>query len=151
MRSTRDVRLTAMDTTLRALADPTRLRVLALLVGGEVCVCHLHDTLDVPQPKASRHLAYLRRAGLVETRKDGLWVYYRLANSTDPVLRSLVHTAIHCAGHLDTVVRDRHKLEEATGRSVASPAAKLACCPPLSRVSPRARRRPGLPRDAADL
>jgi ArsR family transcriptional regulator len=147
-----------MDATLRALADPTRLRVLALLVGGEVCVCHLHDTLDVPQPKASRHLAYLRRAGLVETRKDGLWVYYRLADSPDPVLRSLVHTAIHCAGHLDTVARDRQKLEDATGRGVEAPgrgvaaaAAKLACCPPLSRVRPRARRRPGLPRDTAGL
>jgi ArsR family transcriptional regulator, arsenate/arsenite/antimonite-responsive transcriptional repressor len=68
-----------IDHVFRALADPTRLRILQLLSQGELCVCDIVDGLDVPQPKASRHLAYLRRAGLVLARKEGLWSYYRLA------------------------------------------------------------------------
>jgi ArsR family transcriptional regulator len=68
-----------VDFVFRALADQTRLRILQLLSGGELCVCDIVAHLDVPQPKASRHLAYLRRAGLVLARKEGLWSYYRLA------------------------------------------------------------------------
>lgn len=63
----------------RALADRTRLRILFLLLKGELCVCHIVDTLRVPQPTASRHLAYLRRCGLVLCRREGQWCYYRLA------------------------------------------------------------------------
>src|SRR2546422_3537331 len=81
--------LTGMETLFKALADPTRLRILGLLLTGEVCVCHIHESLRIPQPKASRHLAYLRRSGLVETRRDGLWVHYRLPASLDPVLGTL--------------------------------------------------------------
>ena len=71
--------LLKMETLFKALADATRLRILGLLLTGEVCVCDIHESLKIPQPKASRHLAYLRRSGLVETRRDGLWVHYRLA------------------------------------------------------------------------
>lgn len=67
-----------IDTIFRALSDRTRLRILNLLRGGELCVCDLVAVLDVPQPTASRHLAYLRKAGLVLARKEGLWHYYRL-------------------------------------------------------------------------
>jgi ArsR family transcriptional regulator, arsenate/arsenite/antimonite-responsive transcriptional repressor len=70
-----------LQTIFRALSDRTRLRILNLLRGGELCVCHLVSVLDVPQPTASRHLSYLRRAGLVVARKDGLWSYYRLASA----------------------------------------------------------------------
>ena len=73
--------LSELDRLFKALADPTRLRILGLLLTGEVCVCHIHESLRIPQPKASRHLAYLRRAGLVDTRRDGLWIHYRLAVS----------------------------------------------------------------------
>jgi len=62
----------------RALADPTRLRILHLLLGGELCVGDLVALLRQPQPTASRHLAYLRRVGLVRVRKDGLWSFYAL-------------------------------------------------------------------------
>ena len=127
-RAKRDSRLIAMDHVLRALADPTRLRMVALLVGGEVCVCHIHDALKIAQPTASRHLAYLRHAGLVETRKDGLWVHYRLASLPDAVLRTLVDAAIHCAGHLDTVAADRKRLEHATGCCVQGTVPEIACC-----------------------
>ena len=66
-------RLTALETLFKALADDTRLRILALLQAGEICVCDIHGTLGLPQPTVSRHLAYLRKAGLVQGRKDGLW------------------------------------------------------------------------------
>src|SRR5437867_396847 len=67
------------DRLFRALADPTRLRILHLLQGGELCVGDLVKVLDVPQPTASRHLAYLRRARLVSVGKRGLWCFYALA------------------------------------------------------------------------
>lgn len=62
----------------RALADPTRLRLLNLISGREVCVCYFVEILRLRQPKVSRHLAYLRRAGLVASRRDGKWMHYRL-------------------------------------------------------------------------
>jgi ArsR family transcriptional regulator, arsenate/arsenite/antimonite-responsive transcriptional repressor len=68
-----------IDVMFRAFSDRTRLRILSMLRDGELCVCHIVNVLGVPQPKASRHLAYLRRAGLVTTRKQGLWSYYSLA------------------------------------------------------------------------
>lgn len=61
-----------------ALADPTRLRLLNLMNGREVCVCYFVEILNQGQPKISRHLAYLRRAGIVEARKDGKWMHYRM-------------------------------------------------------------------------
>ena len=81
--------LADMETLFKALADATRLRILGLLLTGEVCVCDIHESLKIPQPKASRHLAYLRRAGLVETRREGLWVHYRLGKLGDPVLAAI--------------------------------------------------------------
>ena len=66
------------DRVFRALADLTRLRILNLLRRGEVCVCDLVCVLKSPQPTVSRHLAYLRRAGLVTARKEGIWAYYQL-------------------------------------------------------------------------
>ena len=62
-----------------ALSDGTRLRLLNLLNGREVCVCHFAEVLGQSQPKISRHLAYLRRAGLVEARRAGKWMHYRIA------------------------------------------------------------------------
>lgn len=62
-----------------ALADPMRRRILAmLLTRDERCVCHLHEALDAPQPKISRHLAVLREAGLVLARREGVWMHYRI-------------------------------------------------------------------------
>src|ERR1700730_2054996 len=90
-----------MERLFRALADSTRLRILGLLLTGEVCVCHIHESLRIPQSKASRHLAYLRRAGLVETRRDGLWVHYRMAGVAGTVLGAISK----CASHSFTDVR----------------------------------------------
>ena len=74
----------------RALSDPTRLRLLQLLTGGELCVCDLMGVLRIPQAKTSRHLGYLKRAGLVVSRKDGLWSYYSLARPRDAVHRKIL-------------------------------------------------------------
>ncbi len=74
----------------KALSDPTRLRLLNLLAGGEICVCDLHDTLGVEQPKVSRHLARMKRAGLVDTRREGKWMHYRWARHGDPLVRHVL-------------------------------------------------------------
>lgn len=139
-----DRELQAVDRTLKALADPTRLRIVGLLRHGEVCVCHIHETLGISQPKASRHLAYLRRSGLVDAEKRGLWVHYRLAEPPSPVARALLDAAQRCAGHLATAKRDATRLAARTGCCLAPPGA-LACesCAPAPESRPLARR--GLP------
>jgi ArsR family transcriptional regulator len=67
----------------RALADPTRLRIINLLGEQEVCVCFFVEILKTNQPKVSRHLAYLRRAGIVAARREGIWMHYRLSTPKD--------------------------------------------------------------------
>jgi ArsR family transcriptional regulator len=68
----------------RALGDETRLRIVALLSHGELCVCHIQDALELPQPNVSRQLGILRAAGVVEDRREGTWVYYRLLHQEHP-------------------------------------------------------------------
>ena len=78
----------------KALGDETRVRIIALLAHGELCVCHVEAALSLSQPNASRHLSILRAAEVVETRRQGNWIYYRLARQQDLArkaqLRSLV-------------------------------------------------------------
>jgi ArsR family transcriptional regulator, arsenate/arsenite/antimonite-responsive transcriptional repressor len=107
--------LDAMATVFQALGDPTRLRILGLLLTGEICVCHIHESLRIPQPKASRHLAYLRRAGLVHARRDGLWVYYRLAEPDDSAVSAIRHAVTHALGRVDTVRTDTNRLRKKNG------------------------------------
>lgn len=85
-----------VDALYRAFADKTRLRILHMLLGGELCVCHIVDVLEVPQPKASRHLAYLRKAGLVLARREGRWSYYRLASAKSKLHQALLDSLSHC-------------------------------------------------------
>lgn len=68
----------------KALADQTRLRLINLIGDDEVCVCFFVEVLKINQPKISRHLAYLRRAGVVSSRRDGKWIHYRLVEPPDP-------------------------------------------------------------------
>ncbi len=105
-----DARLESLETVFKALADRTRLRILGLLRTDEICVCHIHESLGVPQPTISRHLAYLRNSGLVIARKDGLWVHYRLADVDDAVVRTLLDAVGHALGHLDSGRRDHKRL-----------------------------------------
>jgi ArsR family transcriptional regulator len=118
-----DADLRDLDRVLKALADPTRVRIVGLLNGGGVCVCHIHETLNISQPKASRHLAYLRRAGLVEREKRGLWAYYRLAGRQDGLSQPVIDAIQHCAAHMTTVKRDAARLEKKIGCTVVAPPA----------------------------
>ena len=119
-----------MEIVFKALADATRLRILGLLLTGEVCVCDIHESLKIPQPKASRHLAYLRNAGLVDTRRDGLWIHYRLGTLPDPVLAAIGDAVRHALTHVDSVRRDAERLQKRTGCCVPGPhdVAGVACC-----------------------
>jgi ArsR family transcriptional regulator len=123
-----DNREIALENLFKALADRTRLRILGLLSAGEVCVCDLHDSLGEPQPKVSRHLAYLRRTGLVSARKDGLWVHYRLAGIEDPLIRAALEAATHAVTHLKTSERDRRRLAARVPGTPAGEAALQGCC-----------------------
>jgi ArsR family transcriptional regulator len=119
-----------MEGLFKALADETRLRILGLLLTGEVCVCNIHESLKIPQPKASRHLAYLRRSGLVETRRDGLWIHYRMGKLADPVLAAIGDAVRHALTHIDTVRRDAERLQKTTGCCVPTPGdvTGVSCC-----------------------
>ena len=122
--------LATIEKLLQALGDRTRLRILGLLVTGEVCVCHIHESLRVSQPKVSRHLAYLRRAGLVETRREGLWVYYRLAKSADPLILTIRDVVAHTLAHVPGIRRDAERLQKKNGCCVPEAAASsiFQCC-----------------------
>ena len=128
--------LIELETLFKALADTTRLRILNLLLAGEVCVCDIHDTLGIPQPKASRHLAYLRVSGLVDARKDGQWVHYRLSDSTDPIVSVIRDAVTHALGHMDAAKKDAAKLEKRTGCCVPETKARrgLPCCAASARA-----------------
>jgi ArsR family transcriptional regulator, arsenate/arsenite/antimonite-responsive transcriptional repressor len=104
--------LNRVDSMFRAFSDRTRLRILNLLREGEVCVCDLQAVLGAPQPKVSRHLAYLRRAGLVDVRREGKWMHYKLA----PTPHKTVLDAI-----LDAIADDRQMRRDRL-------ALERACC-----------------------
>jgi ArsR family transcriptional regulator, arsenate/arsenite/antimonite-responsive transcriptional repressor len=74
----------SMELLFKALADRTRLRLLHLMGDEEVCVCFFVEVLRTNQPKISRHLAYLRRAGVVSARREGKWMHYRIVEPPDP-------------------------------------------------------------------
>jgi ArsR family transcriptional regulator len=110
-----DAPFDGMDTLFKALADTTRLRILGLLLAGEVCVCHIHEALRISQPKASRHLAYLRRAGLVQARRSGTWMHYRLAPSSDATAGAIYLAVTHALRRHAVVRKDLARLDKLTG------------------------------------
>jgi ArsR family transcriptional regulator, arsenate/arsenite/antimonite-responsive transcriptional repressor len=110
-----------VDLMFRAFSDRTRLRLLHLLRGGEMCVCDLTAILDAPQPKVSRHLAYLRRTGLVLARKDGLWSHYRLTPPKSAFHKKLLECLENCFQDVPELAADaqlRGKIKRQ----------KAACC-----------------------
>jgi ArsR family transcriptional regulator len=100
-----------------ALADPTRLRLLNLMDGREVCVCYFVEILKQGQPKISRHLAYLRRAGIVEARREGKWMHYRIEPPEDAGAASILKETLASLKRSDEMQSDLERL----GR---------ACCEP---------------------
>jgi ArsR family transcriptional regulator len=118
-----------LDVMFRAFSDRTRLRILYLLQGGECCVGNIVDILDIEQPSASRHLAYLRKAGLVSVRKAGLWSYYSLAAARQPFHLKLLECLSCCFSVVPEIRADQaraKRVREAGG-----------CCPGEEKPTPR--------------
>jgi ArsR family transcriptional regulator len=110
-----------------ALADENRLRLLYLMKKGEICVCYLQGVLQASQPKISRHLAYLKRAGLVEARRDGKWMHYRLKTLERSQEKVLSETFQHLS-EASPIKKDAQRLKQ------------IRCCPSrygIPEVAPR--------------
>lgn len=103
----------------RALADRTRLRLLNLMGADEVCVCFFVEILKTNQPKISRHLAYLRRAGIVDARRDGQWMHYRIVEPSDPDAMQVLKDVMTWLVNDPEMQRDRQRL------------VKICCAPQL--------------------
>ena len=108
-----------MELFFAALADKTRLRLLNLMAMDEICVCFFVETLAESQPKVSRHLAYLRRAGLAEVRRDGKWSHYRLAEPSDKKAARVFREVLAWLAQDADMQRDRRSLT------------KVCCAPQL--------------------
>src|ERR1700720_2137785 len=87
-----------LEQIFAALADRTRLRLLNLMRDGEVCVCFFVEVLDEPQPKISRHLAFLRKAGLVTARREAKWMHYSIAQPKNTTARRIFEQALEALG-----------------------------------------------------
>jgi len=96
----------SVDVMFRAFSDRTRLRILHVLRGGEMCVGDIVESLRAPQPRVSRHLAYLRKANLVVARKSGLWSHYALAPAKTPFHRKLLECLEKCFGGVPEIQAD---------------------------------------------
>lgn len=107
------------DLFFRALADRTRLRLLNLMRSEEVCVCFFVEILKTNQPKISRHLAYLRKAGVVGARREGPWMHYRIVEPSDPDAARVLGDTLAWLGNDREMQRDRERL------------VKVCCAPQL--------------------
>jgi len=94
----------------RALADRTRLRLLNLMGADEVCVCFFVEILKTNQPKISRHLAYLRRAGIVGARREGQWIHYRIVKPDDPDAARVLKDVMSWLNSDPEMQRDRQRM-----------------------------------------
>jgi ArsR family transcriptional regulator, arsenate/arsenite/antimonite-responsive transcriptional repressor len=125
-----------LENVFKALADKTRLRILALLGNNEVCVCHIHDSLGLPQPTVSRHLAYLRKSGLVAARRDGVWMHYQVSRALSPLARGIVGAAVDALQQVPATNQDRKQFQRSFGQLyVLDTPAGGACCAPRTQES----------------
>lgn len=108
-----DVR--SMSSLFRALGDETRLRVVALLSHGDLCVCQIEEALAIPQPTVSRHLSILRAAGVVETRREGSWIYYRLAPQEAGDRATQLETLVRSFARRSVLRKDLERLVKTRG------------------------------------
>ena len=111
-----------METFFMALADKTRLRLLNLMREDEVCVCFFTEVLAENQPKISRHLAYLRNAGIVEARRDGKWMHYQIVKPENNFAAQILEDTLAWLGAQDEMQNDYQKLA-------------VACCAPTAPVT----------------
>jgi len=106
----RDSKSQGMAKLFAALADTTRLRLLNLMAGQEVCVCHFVEILGQSQPKISRHLAYLRQAGIVAARREGKWMHYHICTPADNTAGSIMTAVLAALGSDKQMRAERGKL-----------------------------------------
>ena len=113
--SSLDVR--PLSQVFRALGDETRLRIVALLAHGELCVCHLEKALSLSQPNASRQLGILKNAGIVDSRRIGTWVYYRLDKQAHAAVEAQLRALVKAFGAEDALKADHARLKKSCGPS----------------------------------
>lgn len=99
----------------KALGDETRLKIVALLAHGKLCVCHVEAALALSQPAVSRHLSVLRAAGVVEAHRDGTWVYYRLARQPDAESERQLGAVVAAFRKRTTMKRELERLMKVRG------------------------------------
>ena len=104
-----------IELLFKALADRTRLRVINLIGDDEVCVCFFVEVLRTNQPKVSRHLAYLRRAGLVATRREGKWMHYRLVEPPNAQAARIFREVQQWLSNNPEMQRDKERLVRICG------------------------------------
>jgi len=109
------IEVTPVARLFHALADEERVRIIALLAHGELCVCHIEEALAQSQPSVSRHLAMLRAAGVVESRRDGNWVYYRIAAQADPDCRRQLRALVSAFAGSATLRKEVARLRKLKG------------------------------------
>ena len=102
-----------LEALFRALADRTRLRILNLMRDQEVCVCYFVEILKTSQPKISRHLAYLRRAGIVAARRSGTWMHYRIAVPKEAAAAEILREVLQALAEDREMRNDLVRLERA--------------------------------------
>jgi len=105
----------SLDLLFRALADSTRLRLLNLIADREICVCYLVEVLRTSQPKISRHLAYLRKAGIAAARREGKWMHYRLVIPMDEAAARILRETLKHLSEKPEMQRDTLRLRSACG------------------------------------
>ena len=110
-----DLEVGSPSKLFKALGDPTRLRIVALLSQAELCVCHIEAALDLPQPTVSRHLAVLRNAGVVEPERRGTWMFYGVARQTDPMSRRQMRRLLSTFRANETIKAEVRRLLRAKG------------------------------------
>src|SRR5437763_13777969 len=106
-------RIERLEDLMLALADPTRLRLLSMMRRQEVCVCYFTAVLDAPQPTISRHLAYLRAKGLVQARRQGKWMHYRLIQPKDKAVAEALYQVLQAASGDSQIQADSKRLNAA--------------------------------------
>jgi ArsR family transcriptional regulator len=104
-----------MSRMFKALGDDVRLRIVALLSHGELCVCHIEEALSLTQPNASRHLGLLRAAGIVAHQRRDKWVYYRLATQQDEGCQRHMKALVSSFAKKDVLAKDVARLLKVRG------------------------------------
>jgi ArsR family transcriptional regulator len=113
--SASDLDVRPLSQLFRALGDETRLRIVALLAHGELCVCHLEKALGLSQPNISRQLGVLRAARVVDSRREGTWVYYSLSEQSHALVESQLATLTKAFGAERALRADHARLRKACG------------------------------------